>query len=119
MTSLNIWTCGDGLWWFVVTASAISTTGCFSLATESAQWRIHDGRLIVGGKSEIHEAEEVLQYLRIPLHTGLPVFVNASFQVCLGVFDLLWVWRCVVVIPGVCCDGVEVVRVCRFPPVCE
>lgn len=100
-------------------STAVASTGWFSVGVESTQRRVDNRRVVIGRKCQVDKPEEVFQHLGVSLHTGLPVFIDASFQVVLGVFDLLRVRRCVVVVPGVGCDGFQVVRVCRFPSGCE
>ncbi len=89
------------------------------VTVQGAQRRIHHGRVVIGRKCKIDQPEEVFQNLGVPLYAGLPILVYASLQMCLGILDLLWVGRSIVVIPGVVRDGVEVLGVCRFPPICE
>lgn len=64
----------------------------------AAQLRTADRWVIVGRQGQVHQAEEVFQNLRIPMHAGLPILVDSSFQTRLCVGYRLWVrWHAVVV----------------------
>lgn len=88
-------------------------------AAQRAQGRVLDGRLLVVRQGQLDEAVEVLEHLRIPLHRGLPVLVDAALQLGLGGGDVVRVRRRVEVVEGVPADALQVCGVGCFPPVCQ
>jgi len=100
-------------------ATGASWTGWFSMTAHGAQRRIHNRRVVIGGKCKVDQSKEILQNLRISLHTSLPIFIDAPFQLGLSIFDLLRMRWSVIMIPGMSCDTVEMIRMCRLSSVCE
>ena len=89
------------------------------MTTEGAQWRIHDRRVVIGRKCEVDQPKEILQDLGISLYTSLPIFIDTSFQMCLSIFNLLRMRWSIIMIPGMGCDVVEMVRMCRLSSICK
>jgi hypothetical protein len=96
--------------------SPAPATSCLSRAAESAERRVSHGRLVVVRKSQLDQAVEVFEHLRISLDRGLPVLVNAALEVDLCGRYLVRMRRCVVVVEGVCREPVQMGRVCCLAP---
>jgi len=86
-------------------------------AAQRRERRVLDGGLVVVGQGQLDEAVEVLEDLRVALHRGLPVLVDAALELGLGGGDLVGVGRGVVVVEGVPVDAVQVRGVGGFAAV--
>jgi len=88
-------------------------------AVQGTERRVSHGRLVVVREGQLDQAVEVLEHLGVPLDGCLPVLVDSSLQGSLRRGDLVGMWRCVVVVVGMCCDPVKVRSVCLLPPLGE
>lgn len=71
---------GDGLWRRRRRAAA-----GFPAPVQGTEGWIFDSGLVLPRQTQLHETEEVFEYLGIPLYAGLPVFIDAALQNLLGV----------------------------------
>lgn len=68
------------------------------VAAQGTKGRVLYGGLVLSRKSQLHEAEKVLEHLGVALNTRLPVFVNATLKNLLSVGYLAWMRFGVVVV---------------------
>ena len=88
-------------------------------AIESAEGRVLDGGLVVVGQGQFDQAVEVLEHLGIALDRGLPVLVDAPFQLRLGGLKLVRMRLRTVVVVCVVREPFQMLGVGGLASLCE
>jgi hypothetical protein len=69
-------------------------------SSQSAERRVTHAGLVVRRECQLYETEEVFEDFGVALHAGAPVFVDAAFELGVGVGDFRGVRTRVVVVGG-------------------